>query len=85
MFQGRKYKVFRMYVFFHSYEIHSHVSERMHASKTPNTTSFQRGQELELRFVGFFCPLAYVCLLGYITKILGLCVSNLKNFEQELF
>lgn len=46
---------------------------------------FQRGQELELRFVGFFCPLAYVCLLGYITKIVGLCVSNLKDFEQEQF
>ena len=67
MFQRRKYKVFWMHVFFHSHEggshtcgDHPHVSGRMHASETPNTTSFQRGQELELRFVGFFCPLAYV-------------------------
>ena len=52
-FLRRKYKMFRIYASsyshesgFHTCEAHPHVSVRMHASETPNTTSFLRDSKI---------------------------------------
>ena len=50
-----------------------------------NCPSFIDGAWSEEQLMRQKIWISYVCLLGYVTKILSLCVSNLKNFEQELF